>query len=50
MSEDEAQLALADAIFNASRVKVADPIQAWKIHNKNLRERTEWLNTKNFEA
>ena len=50
MSEDEAQLALADAIFNASRVKVADPIQAWKIHNNNLRERTEWLNTKNFEA
>ena len=50
MSEDEAQLALADAIFDASRVKVADPVQAWRIHNKNLRERTEWLNTKNFEA
>ena len=50
MSDDEAQLALSDAIFNASRVTVANPIEAWKMHNRNLRERTEWLNTKKFDA
>ena len=50
LSNDEAQLALADAIFAASRVITPDPIEAWKIHNGNLRERTNWLNAKNFDA
>ena len=50
LSNNEAQLALADAIFAASRVITPDPIEAWKIHNGNLRERTNWLNAKNFDA
>ena len=50
MSNDDAQMALADAIFKASRVTTPDPIKAWAIHNENLRERTDWLNSKNFAA
>ena len=50
MSNDDAQMALADAIFKASRVTTPDPIKAWAIHNENLRKRTDWLNSKNFAA
>lgn len=50
LSEEDAQMALADAIFKASRVATPDPINAWVVHNKNLRERTEWLNSQNFAA
>ena len=49
-SEDEAVRRLADAIFAASRVDVADPIAAWKAHNAALRARHSWLNSKNFAA
>jgi len=47
---DEAVVKLADAIFDASRASVNDPIQAWDDHNKKLRLKTNWLNEKNFEA
>ena len=50
MSDEDAQLSLADAIFKASRADRDDPISAWEIHNKNLRMRTNWLNEKNFAA
>jgi len=50
LSEEDAQMALADAIFKASRVATPDPINAWAVHNRNLRERTEWLNSQNFAA
>ncbi len=50
MSDPDAQIALAEAIFKASRVNTSDPNEAWAVHNKNLRARTEWLNTKNFAA
>ena len=50
MSDADAQIALAEAIFNASRVNTSDPNEAWAVHNKNLRSRTEWLNKKNFAA
>jgi aminopeptidase len=50
LSEEDAQMALADAIFKASRVATPDPINAWAVHNRNLRERTEWLNSQNFSA
>ena len=46
----EAQMQLAKAIFQASRLEGKDPIVNWKLHNKNLRERTNWLNAKNFAA
>ena len=50
LSDHDAQAALADAIFAASRVNTPDPIKAWAEHNKRLRERTEWLNNHNFVA
>ena len=50
LSVEDAQMALGDAIFKASRVVTPDPINAWAVHNGNLRERTEWLNSQNFAA
>ena len=47
---DEAIVKLADAIFDASRASVDDPIQAWDDHNEKLRIKTNWLNEKNFAA
>ena len=47
---DEAVIKLADAIFDASRASVQDPIQAWDDHNEKLRKKTNWLNEKNFAA
>lgn len=50
LSDQDAQIALADAIFKASRADQEDPIGAWAAHNKNLRMRTDWLNERNFAA
>ena len=50
LSDQDAQVALADAIFKASRADQEDPIGAWVVHNKNLRMRTDWLNERNFAA
>ena len=50
LSLDEAIVKLADAIFDASRASVDDPIQAWDDHNEKLRIKTNWLNEKNFAA
>ena len=47
---DEAIVKLADAIFDASRASVDDPIQTWDDHNEKLRMKTNWLNEKNFAA
>ncbi len=41
---------LANAIFAASRVDVADPVAAWKEHNANLARRSAWLNGERFAA
>ena len=41
---------LANAIFSASRVDVADPIVAWAEHNANLAKRSAWLNGERFAA
>jgi len=51
--DDEPEVAvrkLADAIFAASRVDVADPVGAWRDHNAALRTRTKWLNGENFAS
>lgn len=48
--EEEAVRRLADAIFAASRVDVADPIAAWAEHNANLKKRSGWLNGERFSA
>ncbi|MDC0193054.1 aminopeptidase [Pelagibacteraceae bacterium] len=47
---EESIVKLADAIFDASRASVDDPIQAWDDHNEKLRIKTNWLNEKNFAA
>ena len=50
LSANEAQSKLADAIFSASRVDQDDPMLAWKKHNAELRERSDWLNNQSFKA
>ncbi|MCF6369311.1 aminopeptidase [Rhizobium halophilum] len=50
LPEEEAVRKLADAIFAASRVDVADPVAAWAEHNTNLRKRSSWLNGERFAA
>lgn len=50
LPEDEAQARLARAVFAASRVDGDDPVAAWEAHNTRLRERTDWLNARDFQA
>ena len=47
---EEAVDKLWDLIFKCTRVDNDDPIQAWHEHNKNLKERTDFLNEKNFKT
>ena len=50
VSEQNAVKKLGDAIFHASRVLSDDPVAEWDMHNKNLREKTDWLNSMNFAS
>lgn len=50
MPEEEAVSRLWDAIFQASRVMVDDPVAEWKAHNAHLHKRATWLNEKRFAA
>jgi len=50
LPDDEAVARLADAIFEASRVKTPDPVAAWADHNAALRARRDWLNGMRFDA
>lgn len=50
LEENAAVRKLADAIFAASRVDVADPVAAWKAHNAALHTRSAWLNGQNFAS
>ena len=50
LNEQEAVKKLGDAIFHASRVTSDDPVAEWDDHNKNLREKTNWLNNMNFAS
>ncbi|CAM3416690.1 aminopeptidase [Agrobacterium radiobacter] len=50
VTEDEAVRRLADAIFAASRVDLADPVAAWAQHNANLAKRSAWLNGERFAS
>ena len=50
LPEAEAVKKLADAIFAASRVDVADPVAAWASHNAHLKTRSSWLNGERFSA
>ena len=49
LSEKNAVLKLSDAIFDASRVSVENPISNWRDHNLALKLRTKWLNNNNFK-
>ena len=50
LPEDAAVARLAEAIFTASRINVADPVAAWAEHNANLHKRSAWLNGERFAA
>ena len=50
LDENAAVRKLADAIFAASRVDVADPVSAWKAHNAALHAKSAWLNGRNFAS
>ncbi|ATU73640.1 Aminopeptidase T [Gluconacetobacter sp. SXCC-1] len=50
MPEDEAVSRLWDAIFQASRVMVDDPVAEWESHNARLHRRATWLNDRRFAA
>ncbi|MBU0860343.1 MAG: aminopeptidase [Alphaproteobacteria bacterium] len=47
---EEAQSKLLDAIYDASRLDGADPVQNWADHTAELKTRVKWLNAQNFEA
>ena len=49
-AEELAVAKLAHAIFAASRVDNDDPVGAWAAHNAVLRQRTQWLNGRRFQA
>jgi len=47
---DEAVAKLWDAIFLASRVTGADPVNDWKEHGKRIKQRVDLLNAKRFHS
>ncbi len=49
-TEEVAIEQLWDAIFKSVRVDQADPVAAWQIHQKDLNQRLNFLNTANFKA
>ena len=50
LSEDEAVEKLWEAIFRATRIDLDDPVEAWKDHMKNLKEKVDFLNGKELKS
>lgn len=50
LDDIDAVTALSEAIFEASRINIDDPVAAWEEHTANLRARTDWLNDQNFAS
>ena len=50
MPVDEAVSALWEAIFHASRITGADPVQDWKDHGRRIGERVTVLNERRYSA
>lgn len=50
LSEEEANLALWDKIFTATRIYEADPVKAWKDHTDALAKRCSFLNSKKIKC
>ena len=46
---DKALEKLWDKVFQATRVDQEDPIEAWEIHDKNIKKYRNFLNEKQFE-
>tara|TARA_A100001011_G_C14261341_1_gene822554 strand:+ start:590 stop:1828 length:1239 start_codon:yes stop_codon:yes gene_type:complete len=49
LSIEESQYYLAEAIFAASRVNDENPQNLWTQHNENLKLKSTWLNSMNFD-
>jgi aminopeptidase len=49
MDVEEATDALWQKIFDATRVSENDPVEAWKIHDMNLKKYKNYLNEKQFD-
>ena len=47
---EEAQSKLWEAIFNACRIDLPDPIEAWKVHTGKLAKYKDHLTNKHFDA
>ncbi|WP_017415541.1 aminopeptidase [Clostridium tunisiense] len=50
VSKEEAIEKLWNAIFKIVRVDQEDPVLAWENHKKNLKEKMDYLNSKNFKT
>ncbi|MGI4755854.1 MAG: aminopeptidase [Janthinobacterium lividum] len=50
LAENDALEALWEAIFHASRVTGADPVQDWKDHGRSIAKRVDLLNGKRYSA
>lgn len=50
LNEDEAVDELWKRILEASRINTPDPLKSWDIHNENLRAKTDYLNSMQFES
>jgi aminopeptidase len=48
--EEVAVSKLWEAIFRASRVDGDDPVAAWEAHNRQLKERVDFLNARRYQA
>lgn len=49
LEEDKAMEALWEKVFQATRVDQEDPVEAWKVHDRNLKKYRNFLNEKQFE-
>ena len=50
LSVEEAQAKLWEAIFNACRIDLPDPVQAWEDHIRNLTKYKDYLSAKHYSA
>jgi aminopeptidase len=49
-TEDEQTTKLWDAIFQATRSDLEDPVQAWREHNATLHSKVDYLNNKKYKT
>lgn len=49
LEEEEAVDKLWQAVFDATRVSLEDPVQAWEDHNKQLKKNEAYLNEQRFK-